>query len=1350
MEHKTNAFENPKKEEKDLNKAENLSFTAGIVDTTDVLRGKSYRAASEKMTADKKDLKGFKGFLKKIWKYNYAETYYHEKYRSEIKESMLIKDNFFTEENIDVNKKEIAQNSFKKATLERFIPDIKEMIEKEIGEERQELSSHPETESIKSELKKAINQFADGQINEADFEEIKRKIFLKLKELKNQKIMKDSETYVDNFLEIAVKVKEIKDNIKTSSDHKAKLAEFDFDINLILGKAKDGIKTEKNYNLAEKTIESLRKTKLGSLINETTLAAAVGLTYSIGTALSQQVIRSKALAIGTVGLSAAVSASYAGVKESQMQKREKETLEVRSASNLLNFEEEKNKNKKEISDLEVFIKTVKDKKEEKNIRKKIKQLKDRQEELATREGFIYKKKPASELTNSLNESLFTTEKDGTKIEKTFDSSKDIDKVLNNLAEIEARLEISNEKSIDLISYSQITNVEEERIELLKAKWTAKKCLNNIPLSVNSNWEDKVSKLKNVYRSDLLKNKDHGVEKKDKLFNKYKNKKVLKKTTQALLVGASLGVAFQEGFALLSDKQEGLIENLFKGSDRNIGEKNTALMALKEFILGANVEKIEEIFSDNCLVELPKGVSLSLNPDGTYNLIKGSNVLADNLSFNPNGAFTEEAKNILEQNNINFTETETIIDPGETEIIVVPPDQYISENPDNFKEVSRQLWFDNNTPMYEGPDGKLYGADLNELKTQWGGNNGSGINLETNSYEMDVFKMASDGSFTTINGQEFSVDAQELIKEGKLKFLFSLSGDTQNKVIELAVNPETGKISVPLDSEYGKLLFGEENGQAILKAKFAEVATSQGLNKAGAEEFRVLSTVVGQGIKGVEEEIAKPPITGALTSLDIPQDWTPPPFVPITARKPLEKIADKGFIYYSYQGGFIEKEEKDLIKKRISETLLKDPKAKLDHYKEIKNYFGKMEENYLKELSILSKEMGKMSKKNKVSVCIPVAGHQEGDKIYQSLKNYTYQKANIDNYEICLFINHPEKDREGKKIKPDKTLKEIERFKKDHPNINLKTIYKAIPNKKANIGFIRKLLNDTVLLRHHQRGEKVDDLIMISNDADNLGVDPRYIQNFIDRFKKDPKIDGILGQIDWDPEAYTKYPLIHVGTRLDQYYTNIIRNQRKTINSSGANFSFKSSIYAGVGGYLDDIPCGEDVVFGKSIAIARGGTYETQTYGNSASRMFTSARRAINVLKEHHLAPIEQWNKGFSAFDDEIRKMDLKDLNDELVDYNNPEYLNKLKEGLEYIINRTLNVYESWNKLGKDHFSYKKTINKMGIDYKLNKIGDIQITDMKKLVANLKVYQQEGVLQRDARAGKIEAVKKLKEMRELKI
>jgi len=772
MNNLNNVFEKPKKEEnKEEEKTENLSFTAGVVDTTDVLRGKSYRAASEKMTADKKDLKGFKGFLKKIWKYNYAETYFHEKYRIEIKEKMLSKDNFFIEENIDANKKEIAQESFKKATLERFIPDIKDMIEKEIGEERQELNSDPETESIKNELKQAINKFADGLINEADFEEIKRKIFLKLKGLKSQKMIKDSETYVDNFLEIATKVKQIKDNIKASANHKEKLAKFDFEINLILGKAKDGIKTEKNYNLAERTIESLRKTKLGSLINETTLAAAVGLTYSISSALSQQVMRSKAMAVGTIGLSAAVSASYAGVKESQMQKREKETLEVRSASNVLNIKDEKEKTQKEIEDLENFIKTNKDQREEKIAKKKIKNLKERQKELNAREGFIYKKKKASELTNSLNQSFFNIEENGDKIEKTFNSSEDLNKALNNLAEIEARLEISNEKNIDLISYSQITNVEKERQELLKAKWTAKKYLNSLPESINSDWENKLQKLKNVYRHELLKDKDSGVEKKDKLFNKYKNKKVLKKAAQALVVGASVGLVFQEGFALFSDKQEGLIENLFKGSDHDLGEKNTALMALKEYIVGGNTEKIEEIITDNCLVELPKGVNLSLNPDGTYNLVKGSDVLANNLSFNPDGTFSEEAKSILEESNINFTETETIIDPGETETITIPTDQYISENADKFKEINRQLWFDNDTPMYEGTDGKLYGADLNELKTQWGGNNGSGINLETNSYEMSVFNMEADGSFTTINGQEFSVDAQELIKAGIFIFSF---------------------------------------------------------------------------------------------------------------------------------------------------------------------------------------------------------------------------------------------------------------------------------------------------------------------------------------------------------------------------------------------------------------------------------------------------------------------------------------------------------------------------------------------------------------------------------------------------
>jgi len=1322
-----------------LAQVEKLTFTAGVVDTTDILRGKAYRGASEQMTADKNELKGVKGFLEKIWKYNFAEQYLHEKQRVDVKKKMIESGNLYIAENLTAPEKEAAQRSFSEATLARFIPGIKELVEENLGEKREELKEGPETAKIKDDLKKIINEYADGKLDEAGFEGAKRNVFAAIEKNGNQETLKKSEMYVDNFLEIARQVKEIKDNIRLASDHRAKLAQFDFDINLVLGKAKEGVKTETHYNIAERTVEKMRQTKLGSLVNETTLAAAVGLTYSAASFLSQRVLRSKAMAIGTLGAAVGVSSAYTGIKESQMQKRERQTLEARDTTGMVDINAEKTRVAKDLMALEYAKTKTTDKKELKKINNQMKGLEAEQEKLLTQEQFLYKKKTAGELRASLE----------TAVNVPLKSAAEVEAILNNLADIEARLELSNENKIDLVSYSSLTNVETERQKLLQAKWQAKQRLQSLAAGVSPDWEKRLKDLTVLCRQELLDDKDNGIKKKDAAFNKYKNKEILKKVAQAAAVGLTVGALAQEGFAAFSDKQEGLVENLTQGDNRTLGDRDTALETLRNFITGHDsAGNLQEVAIDNGLVKLPANCSWLHNPDGSFNLLRGSEVLAENLKVNPDGSLTEEARNILAAEHINVNASQYVIESGGTATVHTGPEDYVNKHPENFKQISRGLWYGNDTPMYKGADGKMHGADLNELRAHWGGDQGTGINLKTNSYEMTAIKMTPEGSFQTVNGEKLSENAAELIKEGKMKFLFSLSNGTQNQVIELPVDPATGKISVDRDSELGKLLFSEKNGQAVLKARFAEVATSSGIGKDGVEQVHVFATAVGEGLKGVDEIINTPPQMGTATALNIPRDWVVPPFIPVGWRTPLNKVPGASFEYGLYQGGKIDEDRLKKIEQKRSETLNKDPKAKLNHYDEAEHYLSKMDKEYREQIEALAKEAGPMSEQNKLSICIPVAGHQEGKKIYESLKNYTYQKAKPEDFEICLMVNHPDHNPEGKKIEPDETLSEIERFKKDYPEMNIKVVYRVIPYEKANIGLVRKMLNDMVLARHHKRGEKADDLIMVSNDADNLGVDPRYVENFIKRLAADPKLDGVLGQLDWDPEAYTKYPLIHIGTRLFQYYSAKGRAAGRGIVSSGANFAFKSSIYAGIGGYLDDVPGGEDVAIGQAIRLARGDTLETQSYGGSASRIFTSARRAIDVLKKHNLAPVEQWDKGFSAFDDEIRAIDLKDVTGANINYDDPAFLDKLKAGLEYMINRTLDVYEPGEKLGKSSYFYQHNLmGRLGIKCGLDAKGDVIITDMTKLVAGLKIYQKEGVLQRDARSGKIEASKELKKVRQ---
>ena len=428
---------------------------------------------------------------------------------------------------------------------------------------------------------------------------------------------------------------------------------------------------------------------------------------------------------------------------------------------------------------------------------------------------------------------------------------------------------------------------------------------------------------------------------------------------------------------------------------------------------------------------------------------------------------------------------------------------------------------------------------------------------------------------------------------------------------------------------------------------------------------------------------------------------------------------------------------------LSDTLKENPKAKLDPLIEINRYMSAQQPDHLKAVNELAQQIDIPLHPNaKAVVCIPVAGHQEAANIYRTLENYTFQTLSPDQFELILFVNNPKFGKNGEPLSSTETFAEIDRFKREHPNFPLRVLYKQF-EKPVAIGSIRKLLSDTVLLRQQERKIN-DDLIIISNDADCKGVAPKYIENFIQKFDKYPECDGLSGQLDWDPEEFVSYPLIHVATRFFQYANKYSSTKWHWVNTSGANFAYKSSIYAGVGGYSGDSQ-GEDTIFGQKITDARNTLQVLQNAGAVNSRLYTSARRAISYL-EKGLSPIEQWDRGFGAFDDEVRKFKLGE--QAKIDFSDAKQRKDYQDSLEYLLNRTVDRFQRWEAQPIDRTGpmYQAAFRWLGIKYEV--VNDrIHILDIDPLINGLQHYQEIGILLRDIKSGRgtPEKEQKLKEL-----
>lgn len=1277
-------------------------YKAGVVDVSKLAEAQARDVADHRMTESKEErAKGFKNWIiktsKRIWKHNLAQEWYRQREIGRVRKEISESGNLYAGESEEASIQKYEEA--KKAIVERFTSEYEdEMLKTEEKASKKEITD----DETKNNIKDLIKQFAGDQtMSEDAFREQQKRILSK----SNPEYTEKGKMYADNLLDIARE-------IRNSVTHGEKLNEMDFDVEITLGQARESLNTEAKHNSFEKIIEKTQNSKLGKyLFNEpAAIAIAAGL-YSAVNFLVLKGVRSKAVKWGTFGAGAVLAGGISAMKEAARLNRER-AQHMRERAKGMEFTEDDMKRREKM------------------------------------EENRYETKNASEIIKNL-------ESDLAKISTGKVKESELDAVLVNLSDLEARIKLGDQQKIDLVAYSRFSEVEKERMTLdlyrAKIKVAIRKGIADGRIEfTKGDFNNHLNGLIDVQsQGDLSKD----IEQKNKIFKSMKRKKVVGAFFKTALISGAIGFAFQEIQAAFQSGNDGVIEGAWKsifGHDEEMPPKATALEALRRWMTDYSPRLPfgvgHEMIMGGTHMQLPDGVTMTPYPDGTYDIFRDNELITSH--FKPEfvtsgsniGDLTEASKELLAKDDIltSFSQTggkiaETVVRSGE---------EYTNEHPELTTKIHREMWMDNDTPMHPDASGKLVGADLNELKLEWGGSNGLDAN---GNYVFTAQHMADDGSYH--NG--LSVEAQEQMKKGGLYVLLSITKGLQHEVFKVPLDISGNAIIDP-HSPIGEMMFDIKDGHAVFNGQFAEIAHATGMAEDGGENMKILATHIGSGRPGeITEEIIKD-TTVPNVKLDVPADWDyeVPPVIPIPYRRPLERgkygeVPD--FTYYmNGYGGATSKEELEMFEKMKSETLKENPTAKLDNYKEIKNYLEKQDSKHLERIKKLAHQIEKMDPECKASICIPVAGHQEEKSIYESLQNYSYQIAKPKEYEIVLFVNHPEKDKTKKNLlNADKTLKEIERFKKDYPNMKVRVMYEVLSNEEANIGKIRKLLVDSTLVRQQERGKDAPDLIIISNDADNKGVSPDYVQSFIDQFEKNPKVDGMLGQLDWDPESYQKYPAIHIGTRLFQFLNVIGRHRSGGMVSSGANSAFRSSIYAGIGGYVET-RAGEDISIRKAIIAARGEN-DYFTFAGTGTRLFTSSRRSIDAWKSG-VPPVIQWSKGegFTVFD-EIRRVAME--GGKNINYEDKEIQKQLKKEIEAVVNLTLDEYEKGEKTGKDNAFYKKALGWLGIKYTLNEKGNVVIDNFDSLINNLKKYQEEGKLIRDARSGKSEAIKKLKSIRE---
>lgn len=849
-------------------KGKKTTFRAkvGAADISEGIDDRERDVSEEHMSREQEQA----GWFAKTFKHNYGREIYRQHGMRKARAKILNEENMYAADGAGRE----AHVKAVHATVERILEDYDEFIHKDAGEKREKFGrGEAETaaeKAIKGRLTNIVKAYAaDPTMSREDFEEAKKRIFHDAAKLK--KTGGVGRMYADNVTEIA-------ERLRQHAAHAGGLENVDVELDFVIAKAKLGVRTERDTNGVDWLLEKMRKYSGGiisdALSNE--IAVAVGAAYAGAAFIGQRVALSGLASWATFGASAGLAGLVAGYKEKSRMTRERMLHERQRAVGLeVQVKDGMTDKEREVKRLDLK-KQLADAKwsefgKKSDLKKQLAAL-DRSPRRLEMEKHLREKASAHELTTL---ALGMLEDRGAAAGQALPEKQSLDRVATGdvrlrestpeayaaasslLAEVEARIRLSNTKGVDLLSYSDVTEVETERRDLDYARALLKAVMrrdfdgiDGIDRTTFATFDSYLGKLRSDSEVTLYGEKSRNVAQ-DKAFSKLATKKALWTGTKVAVGAMAIGGAVHEAVAFFGDSGSAIVPNGVSHADTVNGG---------EFVL-------------------PEGVTLEQVADGSARMVRDDGtVIVDGLHA-PDGLFDAASEAKLEALGIHPNASVMSIDNPVTTSRSYSVPEWISAHPDVI-HAHRDLWYGNDTKEF----------DLNELKLWWGGEEQIGTNANGDIL-MSMGHMRPDWSF---NGPESTNPFSELAA-GKLKLLLSLTEGTQNHPVELDINPD-GTIVIPKDSDIAKAFFRMDHGKPVFLGRFAEIAQVRSVDPTGTFHYGILATYEGRGVTGM--------IDGTITtneSIDMPvtdfdYDKKPhlPPLVPIPVswRTPLEPMGKR--------------------------------------------------------------------------------------------------------------------------------------------------------------------------------------------------------------------------------------------------------------------------------------------------------------------------------------------------------------------------------------------------------------------------------------------------------------------------
>ncbi|HEU4715426.1 MAG TPA: hypothetical protein VFS14_01195 [Candidatus Saccharimonadales bacterium] len=1096
-------------------------------------------AANERLTEELNEGGRFKRMLKSVWKGGALREYYQHKYTREAQANIEATGNVLLYQ----ASTEQSQRA-RWATIDRFLNENDEVIHTSAGESREEIASDAE---LNQEVKELIRRNVEGDLSDEAMVEEKARLLAAYHEARGDQAFGRGVVQVDNMVEIAAAV-------KGAVDHGESLDAVLANMKISMGEARSGVRTEARYNKVEKIADKLSRSRLGSLVGPETVATATTLAASLLRFGSHSVVGAATKTIAP-GIAAG---AWAGLRENKRMKDERaQHLRERAQG------------------------------------KEIQAGSRRREQL---EETRYETAAATDLTDMLRQH-FGEEAD-------FTASKDAyEAAMAALSAVETRISLSDERKLDLISFSDAGMVEEERFALDLARAEAKVAARNrltddvrraLGVDADQSLEDMISERSEAF----LESVETDLSQKDKVFKRLKRREVAKAAAKGAVIGLAFGAITQEGIAALSDTRQGLIEQAWGATDQPYEGTmhQTLLHGLVHGSDGGNFTELHHepsgdytshAIGEHGTISVSSDQSLTENADGTLLLRDhNGNTIADNLTTNRDGSLTAESLQRLNDSGSHVENLSHTVDlPPKVETHQGSLSEYMDAHKSETTHVSRDYWYDNNTEKF----------DKNELGLWWGGENNNGLTGD-GGYQFDISHMTQGGS--SHDGQNLAW--QEAARRGELKLAISASGNTQTQVFMIDINPD-GTATIPKDSPAAQF-FSERGGQASFDGKYAEVVQTTKPDADGVTHIRPLATEVGNdtartGDFPITKEVPvkefrpeyKITSNGYDTQEGQPTFTEMAPVIPLVPRRALEVVqrVERPGYYYGYDSS--PERLRRFRKEECSPRLNRDPKARLNpreeldwHRGEIRRRAGADYADGVDRAIDDSPELRSLPADTKAIVTIPIAAASESDNIYRTLASYAGQDAELDRTTILLHVNWFD-SAEGDPAKAasiQKTWDEIERARRDFPQLRIATMKSVWEEAKKRsgeygdgiAGHMARKMYDTALMsvqRAMAEGRMDDDheVLLIRNDSDAQGIRRTYLQNMIKSFEQHPENDVFTGAIRWGTERHTDLP----GFAFVSNFREVmhIATKRRGVNvwppTVGINTAVRMSTFAAVNG-----------------------------------------------------------------------------------------------------------------------------------------------------------------------------------------